>query len=166
MRTASFTTERLLDLLKQSYNRSTWHGANLCDALTEVGLEQALWRPKPKMHNIWELALHCAFWKHVVMRQLKGFNDEEGFPRKPNDFPALPEATSSAWQNDLTLLEDTHRRLLEDVSEFAETRLDETTEGDNPRTFAELIFGVANHDIYHAGQIQLLKRLHLEGQLR
>lgn len=162
--TTPFSTHYLLKLLNQAYNQPTWHGPNLAEALEEVGFEQALWRPASDAHNIWELVLHCAFWKHVVIRRLEGFNNEEGFSRQPNDFPVLPEAAMSAWQNDLKLLEDTHQKLLDDVVAFSEARLGEPIDVDNPRTFNELIFGVANHDIYHAGQIQLLKRLYKETQ--
>lgn len=153
------STDQLLELLAHAYDRPTWHGPNLHGALTDVRLEQALWRPVPERHNIWELVLHCAFWKHVVIRWLEGHNDEEGFSRQPKDFPALPDATEENWDMDLALLERTHRALLERAAAFDETRLSERTAAGNQRTFAELIFGVANHDLYHAGQIRLLRVL-------
>ncbi len=105
--------------------------------------------------------LHCAFWKHVVIRWLEGHNDEEGFSRQPKDFPALPDAAEENWVMDLALLERTHRALLERVAAFDEARLSERTEA-GQRAFAELIFGVANHDLYHAGQIRLLQVLRLD----
>lgn len=152
-------TDHLLELLAHAYDRPAWHGPNLREALTDVGLERALWRPAPERHNIWELALHCAFWKRVVIRGLEGRNDEEGLSGQPKDFPALPDATQENWVMALASLERTHRTLLERVAAFDEARLVETTAA-GERTFAELIFGVANHDTYHAGQIRLLLVLH------
>ena len=156
---APFGTDQLVRLLEHAYDYPTWHGSNLREALADVELSQALWQSSPERHNIWELVLHCAFWKHVVIRRLEGFNDDGGFSRTPKDFPALPEATQSAWENDLGLLEATHRQLMEQVRAFHGARLNELIGAGESRTFAELIFGVANHDIYHAGQIRLLLRL-------
>ncbi|CAA9582675.1 MAG: Smu13B [uncultured Truepera sp.] len=156
---ARFEADGLLELLAHAFEQPTWHGANLREALSGVTLSQALWRPAPERHNIWELALHCAYWKHVVIRALKGFDNASGFLRQPDNFPALPEARQSAWETDLGLLEETHQTLLECVRSFDVARLDRPTEAGNSRTYAELIFGVANHDLYHAGQIRLLLTL-------
>lgn len=146
-----------MKLLRHAYDHPTWHGANLREALEGVSLKEALWRPAPERHNIWELVLHCAYWKHVTIRQLGGFDDDEGFPRSPKDFPALPEAMQAAWETDLSLLETTHQRLLTKVGAFVQARLSEPAT--DKRTVSEIIFGVAYHDIYHAGQIRLLLTL-------
>lgn len=156
---APFHPSGLLELLKHAYDQPSWHGANLREALEGVSLEEALWRPALERHNIWELVLHCAYWKHVVIRRLGGFGDDEGFPRSPKDFPALPEATRAAWEADLGFLDDTHRQLLAAVGEVDDARLDDLIADSETRTVAETIFGVANHDIYHAGQIRLLLTL-------
>ena len=155
----SFRTDGLLTLLAHAYDHPTWHGSNLREALADVELSQALWRPSPERHNIWELVLHCAYWKYVACRYLEGYNDNEGFSRQPKDFPTLPEATTEAWKRDLGLLEATHQKLLADVRAFDETRLHTFVNADQTRTYAEIVFGVANHDVYHAGQIRLLLKL-------
>jgi len=148
-----------LELLRHAYDQPTWHGANLREALEGVSLEEALWRPAPERHNIWELLLHCAYWKHVVIRRLGGFDDDEGFPRSPKDFPALPEATRAAWEADLGFLDRTHQQLLGKVSAFDAARLGDPATAKGNETVSEIIFGVAYHDIYHAGQIRLLLTL-------
>ncbi len=151
---APFHPGGLLALLGHAYDRPTWHGANLREALGGVSPLQALWRPTPERHNIWEFALHCAHWKRGVIRRLEGFDDED-FPRPPKDFPALPEATQAAWETDLSFLETIHQQLLGKVSAFNPARLSEPATDKENRTVAELVFGVAYHDIYHAGQIRL-----------
>ena len=62
------------------------------------------------------------------------------------------------WEADLALLKGWHERLLDAVGEFAPARLGERI-GSNDYSFQDLILGAASHDLYHAGQIQLLKRL-------
>lgn len=156
---ARFETDGLLELLAHAYNQPTWHGRNLREALSGVTLAQALWRPAPERHNIWELALHCAYWKHVVIRRLEGLGDDGGFSRTPKDFPALPKATQAAWETDLSFLETTHQQLLGKVSAFDPARLSEPATDKENRTVAEIVFGVAYHDVYHAGQIRLLLAL-------
>ncbi len=148
-----------MQLLRHAYDHPTWHGANLREALPGVTLAQALWQPAPERHNIWELVLHCAYWKHVVIRALQGFANAEGFPRRPDNFPALPEATLTAWEADQVLLEATQHQLLEQIRAFDGARLNEVVGAGESKTFAELIFGVAYHDVYHAGQIRLLLTL-------
>lgn len=155
---APFHKAELLELLRHAYDHPTWHGANLREALSGVTLPRALWRPAPGRHNIWELALHCAYWKRVVIRRLGSFDDDEGFSRSPVDFPALPKATQAAWEADLSLLDKTHWQLLDEVSALDPARLSEPATDEN-RTVAEIVFGVAHHDIYHAGQIRLLLTL-------
>lgn len=148
-----------MELLRHAYDQPAWHGPNLRESLSDVTLSQALWRPAPERHTIWELVLHCAYWKHVVIRRLEGFGDDSGFSRPPADFPALLEATAAAWASDLDLLENTHQQLLTRVGELDTPRLAEPATDKEDRTLAEIIFGVAHHDVYHAGQIRLLLAL-------
>jgi hypothetical protein len=117
--------------------------------LRGVTVEQALWRPAPGRHNIWELTVHCAYWKYAVRRRLAG--DRRGsFARPGSNWFPLPPPTRQNWRADLQLLADEHRALRHAV-EALPPRLD--------RRAVRLIRGVAYHDVYHAGQIQLLKKL-------
>jgi uncharacterized damage-inducible protein DinB len=130
-------------------------------ALRGVTAEQAAWRPAPGRHNIWELAVHAAYWKYAILRRLR--RDLRGtFPLKgSNWFPRpLPGAAPAEedWRADLRLLADMHRELRQAVLEVSDEALDQTPEGSKTR-LADLLQGGAFHDIYHAGQIQLLKRL-------
>lgn len=149
--------QMLLTLIDQAYDQATWHGPNLRNSLRGVSVNQALWRPQPKRHNIWELALHCAYWKYMATRALGGDTIRGGFPRKPANFPAIPTTpTAKAWKEDLEFLERCHLELRQAVAELEPARLD-TKSG--RWTLAEHAFGAANHDIYHAGQIRLLRRM-------
>lgn len=150
-------TDLLLKMLEQAYGQRTWHGANLKYSLRGLTLEQALWRPAAGRHNIWEYMLHCAYWKFVAMRRLEGV--EAQFPQPFEDFPAVNSGSTAEWKKDLAFLGKCHKELLATVSGLDEQRLEQPA---GRWTVQELVFGVANHDIYHAGQIQLLRRLQEE----
>jgi hypothetical protein len=151
----------LLDILGEGYDRPAWHGPNLRAAVRGVTAAQAAWRPAPGRHCIWELVLHCAYWKHRVWRKLAG-GPAGAFPRRPANFPAVPARPGpAAWKADLGLLEEEHRRLRSAVEALPAARLTQRLGRSSP---ARLIYGVAAHDAYHAGQIRLLVRLWSAGR--
>jgi len=148
----------LLEVLDHAFDRRAWHGTTLAGAIRGLSIQEALWRPAPARHNIWELTLHTAYWKYAVRRRLTG--EKRGRFRRPgsNWFPPPQPSDAAAWSRDLRLLKDEHRLLMETVARYPAARLGRRL----PRskwTAQELIHGVAAHDLYHAGQIQLLKRL-------
>jgi hypothetical protein len=163
MRARSREVELLLDVLDEAFDHPAWHGPNLRGALRGVSAAQAAWRPARGRHNIWELVLHCAYWKYVVCRRLVG-GPRGSFPRRPSNFPAPPlSGTPAAWKADLALLEDRHRRLREAVTSVAASSLGRRRGHPSP---ARLIYGVAAHDLYHAGQIRLLLALSATARMR
>jgi hypothetical protein len=142
-----------LGLLDRAFDKKGWHGPTLRGALRGVTFKEALWRPTPKHHNIWELTLHAAYWKYVVRRRLTG-EDKNSFSREgSNWFKLLSKPTQAAWKKDVDLLNKENAKLkavIDGLSPF-ELRRIEKKDG--------MISGIAAHDLYHAGQIQLLKRL-------
>ena len=137
-----------------------WHGgASTLGALRGVAPEVAVWKPYADRHSIWELALHIAYWNYAVWRRLTDA-DPGGFPRSPSNWPAVPEpASPEAWDQDRRLVRQWHHRLVEAVESFDGDRLDEPAGDDAKTTFADLVTGILLHDTYHAGQIQIMKRL-------
>jgi uncharacterized damage-inducible protein DinB len=124
-----------------------------------VTSEQARWAPTPKRKSIWQLALHIAYWKYAVRRLL-----EDGpvarFPRKPANWPSVaPAPDAAAWERDVALLKAEHQRLLDAVRRVRDWPLDRIPREGRKWTYGELLLGIAAHDAYHTGQIQLLKRL-------
>lgn len=142
------TRTLLIAALQDAFERKAWHGTNLRGSLRGVTAEQALFRPDEKRHNIWELAVHCAYWKYAVRRKLVG-EKRGAFPRQGSNWIAPKEIHEAAWRDDLKLLSNTHRALIETIESLPPKVLDER---------AKMIYGVALHDVYHTGQIQLLKR--------
>jgi uncharacterized damage-inducible protein DinB len=148
----------LLDLINQSYNQKSWHGTNLRGSVRGLTAREALWRPSPTRHNIWEIVVHCAYWKYVVRRRILG-EKRGSFPMKgSNWFRRTGKLTQNQWRNDIRLLEESHRSLRETVAQIRAKELNRTPSGSTV-TNAMILTGIASHDIYHAGQIQILKRL-------
>ena len=157
-RSADPRTDLLLEILGQAFDQRSWHGTTLRGSLRGVTAAEALWRPARGRHNIWELTVHAAYWKYAVRRRLAG--DAVGsFARKPSNWPEVPTTPDvRAWKGDIRLLEAEHRLLREVVGSLAPAKLDDHSP-QGVWTNAEEIRGVAAHDLYHTGQIQLIKKL-------
>jgi len=137
-----------------------WQGTTLTGALRGVSPALAVWRPSRGRHCIWELAVHAAYWKYAVRCRVTGRRPPGGFTRGPANWPRLPEKTTpAAWRADVRLLKNEHAALIEAVAALPVRRLAARAPRGRWR-FAELIYGVAAHDAYHTGQIQLIKRLY------
>ena len=148
----------LVRILDEAFVAKGWQGATLSGAVRGLTPRQALWRPGPGRHNVWELVLHTAFWKHVVRERVEG-RGHTPFPRGPRNFPKLPpRCDATAWRADVALLKRQHEQLRSVVRRLSPSRL-EAQIGKSRWVVAEQIFGVAAHDLYHTGQIQLLKTL-------
>lgn len=148
----------LLDLLDEAFDRKAWHGTNLRGSIRRLDARRAAWRPGPGRHNAWEIAVHAAYWKYAVRRQLTG-EKRGSFPEKgSNWFPRPDPADEAAWRRDVALLVEQHRELRAVVARLQASELRRKPAGSR-HTVAALVRGAASHDLYHAGQIQLLKRL-------
>jgi uncharacterized damage-inducible protein DinB len=143
----------LLDLFEEGFQRKTWHGPNLWQSLKGVTAKQAAWRPGPHRHNIWEVTLHAASWKYVVRRRLQG-GKRGSFALQGSNFFRRPEPgklTEAVWKADRALLRREHEALRRAIQSALAKRL-------TPKV-RRMLWGVAFHDVYHAGQIRLLRRL-------
>jgi DinB superfamily len=150
-------TALLLTALDQAYVRASWHGTNLRGSIRGVGPARAAKRPAPGRHNIWELVVHCAYWKYAVWRRLTGAT-RGSFPlRGSNWFVRDGAGGLRAWQSDVALLDRMHQELRQAVADLPASRLSRRAGG--RYSVADLVLGAAAHDLYHAGQIQLVKRL-------
>ena len=156
---------QLLSILDQAYDHHSWHGTNLRGSLRGVSLRKAAWRPGRGRHNIWELVVHAAYWKYAAGRRLTGAQRGSFILEGSNWFERTGEPTPTQWREDLALLEQSHRAFREVVASLTPRELTRTPPGAEFDTFG-LVSGVAAHDLYHAGQIQLLKRLMRRGNFK
>jgi len=148
----------LLACLDQAYDHKSWHGTNLRGAVRGVPAEKAAWRPSPPRHNIWEIVVHAAYWKYAVYRRLTGEPRGSFALHGSNWFVRPQELTEAAWQADIALLTKMHKSLRAAIAHLNAKQLYRIPPKSKLSNFA-LLSGIAAHDLYHAGQIQLLKRL-------
>jgi uncharacterized damage-inducible protein DinB len=150
---------QLLFLIDTAYDHVSWHGPNLRGSIRGLSPRQAAWRPAPRRHNIWELVVHAAYWKYIAWRRLTG-SARGSFPLRGSNWLTRPEnPTDGAWRADIALLDGTHRTLRAAVASLAPADL-RRKPATSQVTNQALLTGIAAHDLYHAGQIQLLKRLY------
>jgi uncharacterized damage-inducible protein DinB len=148
--------ERILDQLRRAYEGEAWHGPSVREAIAGVTAEQAHARPLANAHSIWELVHHIAVWEDVGRRRLEG--DRAAIEISgPEDWPSADDQSEAAWEQARAALDRGHRALVETISRVPESRLDEPIlEGMS--TVYVTLHGVIQHDLYHAGQIAILKK--------
>jgi len=148
----------LLEVFDQAYTAPSWHGTPLKGTLRGLSARQALWRPGAKRHCSWDLVLHTAYWKCMVRRRLLR-DPDIAFPRPGSNWLALPDRPNgAAWKRDRALLDEQHRLLHNAIAKLKPAELGRRGWRSKWPIKAE-IYGIASHDLYHAGQIQILKRL-------
>ena len=150
--------DALLTLVDEGYDRRAWHGPNLRGSLRGVSAAEAAWRPAAGRRSIREIVVHAAYWKYAVRRRLRGEKRGTFALKGSNWFPRPDGADAAGWRADLQLLDEEHRALRAAIASLSPRRLLEIPPGSRT-TYAGLVSGIAMHDVYHAGQVQLLKRL-------
>ena len=145
--------ERILDQLKRAYEGEAWHGPSVREAIAGVTAVQAHTRPLASAHSIWELVLHLAATYRLVLRRLEG-NETPLTPAE--DWPPVPVAAESNWQDAIRSLKQLNQQLRSAVLAFNAGQLDQPL-ASSYTAYTQFI-GLTQHDLYHAGQIALLRK--------
>ena len=145
---------RIADQLRRAFEGDAWHGPALLEVLADVDAATAAARTLPNVHSIWELVLHVAAWDGAACRRLSG---EKVQLTGAANFPPLPKPTEAAWHNAVAQAKHTHDVLVKAVAALPESRLWEQVPGKR-YDFYFMLHGVAQHELYHAGQIAILKK--------
>lgn len=144
--------------IDEAFDHRSWHGTNLRGAIRGLDARQAAWRPRRGRHNVWELVLHAAYWKYAVRRRLTGEKRGTFALAGSNWFPSPARPTEREWKKAVALLVEEHRRLRAVIAALGAADLVRVAKGGRA-SHRRLLRGIVAHDLYHAGQIQLLKRL-------
>ncbi len=148
----------VLRFLDEAYNKQAWHGPQLRGTLRRVDARQAVWRPERGGHNVAEIAVHCAYWKYAVRRRILG-GKRGSFPLVGSNWFAVDGPISEVrWKELVKLLDNEHRTLREAIESVPWAKLT-VGPGGGPGEPASHVHGAAMHDLYHAGQIQMLKAM-------
>ena len=162
---APLEIENLLAILDEAFHGPAWHGPNLRGSIRGLPAREAALTPGPGRHNIWEIVIHAAYWKYTVRRRLLGEKRGSFLLPGSNWFVRPVDRSEKAWRADQALLDSEHQRLREAVSSIRPVDLDAAARG-SKTSVRRLIAGIAFHDVYHAGQIQLIKKLMQRGKTR
>ncbi|MEI8196235.1 MAG: DinB family protein [Phycisphaerae bacterium] len=147
--------------LNPTTQRPAFHGApSVLGLLRGVTPATAVWRPHPSMNNLREISLHVAFWENSVANRLCGQAVRVAFRSRKTGWPTRDDAVAAApWQTECELIRLTHQRLVQVVTDFDPDRLDLPADPKTGRIAIELIHGIAEHNLYHAAQMKMLKLL-------
>ena len=148
--------ERILDQLKRAFEGNAWHGPSVRDVLAGITANQAHARPLRNAHSIWELVRHVAVWEDVGRRRLTGDRAQIEIS-SPEDWPPPEDTSEAAWEQAKDALNRGHQALVEAIAAIPESRLDEPI-FEGMSTVYVTLHGVIQHDLYHAGQIAMLKK--------
>ena len=145
---------RIADQLRRAFNGNAWHGPALLELLKEVNAATAAAKPVANVHSIWELVLHIAVWDRVACRRLAG---EKCQPTGDANFPSIPKPTAAAWRKAVAETKRSHEAFVKIVAALPDSRLRDRVPGKR-YDFYHMLHGLAQHELYHAGQIAILRK--------
>ena len=149
-----FEVAGIADQLRRAFNGSAWHGPAMLELLEDVDAGTAAARPLADVHSIWELVMHVEVWDEVAMVRLGGKKCQ---PTGTDNFPLVPKVTEAAWRKAVTEAKRAHDTLVKTVAALPDARLRERVPGKR-YDFYHMLHGIAQHELYHAGQIAILKK--------
>lgn len=144
----------IAEQLRRAFEGAAWHGPALMELLSDVDACTAAARPLADVHSIWELVLHVAVWDDAALRRLDG---KKWQPTGLANFPPVTKVTEAAWRKSVTQTKRTHDLLVKTVGALPESRLRDRVPGKR-YDFYHMLHGIAQHELYHAGQIAILKK--------
>jgi uncharacterized damage-inducible protein DinB len=150
-------TARLADQIRRAFGGEAWHGDSVLEILNGVNAKMAAAHPIKNAHGIWELVLHIAAWDGAIIKRIGGAAAElDG----EQNFPSVKDASEAAWRKAIEHAKHTHDELVKAVAAFSDSRLQERVPGktESYHDFFYTFSGIVQHELYHAGQIALLKK--------
>ena len=146
---------RLNEQLGKALEGDAWHGPSVLETLEGVTVEQAAAHPIAGAHSIWELVLHLCGTYDLVLRRLGGDGRQL---TESEDWPSVPEARAENWSDSVRVLKQLNEDLREAIRSFPAEDLDQPLVPEAPYTAYTQFIGITQHNLYHAGQIALLKK--------
>jgi uncharacterized damage-inducible protein DinB len=141
----------LISLLTKTFEKGAWHGPCVKETLDKISPEESLSR-LPDTHSIIELVAHMTSWKIYVSKKLRGDADY-----KVRDEMNFPQPTG--WSGTVRALDESQQQLLDSLQSFPPRKLQEQVPWtEEPLTYYALVHGIIHHDLYHTGQIVLIKK--------
>jgi len=154
LKAANSEASGIADQLRRAFDGDAWHGPSLMELLEDVDASTAAARPLKNVHSIWELLLHIAAWDEAGLVRLSGKVCQLTGTK---NFPLVPKPSEAAWKKAVEEAKRTHDQLVESVAGLDDSRLRDRVPGKR-YDFYHMLHGIAQHELYHAGQIAILKK--------
>jgi uncharacterized damage-inducible protein DinB len=150
-------TARLADQIRRAFDGDAWHGDSVVELLQGVNAKMAAAHPIKNAHSIWELVLHIAAWDGAVKKRTGGTAIQLSGEQ---NFPLVKDTSEAAWHKAIEDAKQAHSELVKAVAAFPDSRLQEQVPGktESYYNFFYMFSGIVQHELYHAGQIALLKK--------
>ena len=151
-------SQRIADQLRRAFDGEAWHGPSVLELLKDVDAHQASRHPAKNLHNIWEIVRHINVWDNAALVRMAGKVTQ---PTGDDDWPPVTDTGKEAWKKTVADLTRTHNELVKQVEALPEKHLKEQVPGKKQDfyNFYYMLHGIAQHELYHAGQIAILKKL-------
>lgn len=146
--------ERIADQLERGFDGDAWHGDPLMKILEGVSAAQASAHPVKGAHSIWEIVNHLRAWRPAVVTRLSGKPAEL---TGASDWPPVTDSSEAGWRDSIRDLRERHEAFMKAVRAFPESKLSENAPN-RDHSYYVLLQGMVQHDLYHAGQIAILKK--------
>jgi uncharacterized damage-inducible protein DinB len=146
---------RIGDQMKRAWEGEAWHGPGLEEVIADVAAREAVARPLPDAHTIWEIVLHLTTWVDITRRRVEG--EDVGTVTDAEDWPAVIGTGSEDWEAARRSLAKVQDRLIETISALNPKYLEARPPGASSSRYV-ILHGTIQHNLYHAGQIAMLKR--------
>jgi uncharacterized damage-inducible protein DinB len=146
--------EILASELRRALRGEAWHGPALQEIVGDLAAEEAMQRPLPKAHSIWEIVVHITSWSNIALRRINGGQVE---PYEDEDWPPVHDFTEEKWQQACKEMTESYERLSEVVLGMSDDELSAMAPK-SERTIGGMVNGVVQHAAYHGGQIAVLKK--------
>ena len=147
-------TERIADQIERAFDGDAWHGDSLLKILKDVTAKQAAATPIAHAHSIWEIVNHIRAWRPAIEARLNGQVRELAGVA---DWPPVTDTSEHAWRDCIRDLCQRHESFIKAVRAFPESKLSENAPN-REHTYYVMLHGMVQHDLYHAGQIAILKK--------
>jgi uncharacterized damage-inducible protein DinB len=145
---------RIADQLRRAFYGSAWHGPAVLELVKDIDAKTAAAMPFADVHSIWELVLHIEAWDRAGLIRLSGKKCQM---KGAKNFPPVTTASDAAWREAVAQVRATHDKLVDTVAGLPEARLHDQVPGKR-YDFYHMLHGIAQHELYHAGQIAILKK--------
>jgi uncharacterized damage-inducible protein DinB len=151
---ARIAVARTRQLHKEAFEGGAWHGTGLLELVQDIHVDHAAAKPIAHAHSIWEIVLHIAAWQDAVLKRLNGTAVNLSAEQ---DWPPVKDNSEGAWEEAVQKLKESHKKLAKRLATLTDAELLKKVPGRN-HTVYKTVHGVIQHNLYHAGQIAILKK--------